>query len=95
MKSLSFALPLFLLLASCTTAQPKFRDMSATELMEHNSTVSYSDQVYCTEEVGLGSHIRRRSCTTLLDQIQGRIGTLNTPSSSQSLTGVYLADRVR
>lgn len=95
MKSLIIALPLSLMLASCAAPKPKFHDMSAAELMAYNRTVSYGEQVHCYNEVRLGSHIRRRSCSSLIDQIQGRIGTLNTPSSSQSLTGSYLADRVR
>lgn len=95
MKSLTIALPLVLLLASCAAPKPKFQHMSTAELMRYNSTAAYGDQVQCRDEVRIGSHIRRRSCSTLIDQIQGRIGTLDTPSSSQSLTGSYLADAIR
>jgi len=95
MKKLTITLPLVLLLASCASPKPQFRDMSTAELMSYNSTAAYGDQVQCREEVRIGSHIRRRNCATLRDQIQGRIGTLDTPSSSQSLTGSYLREQLR
>lgn len=80
------SLLLLLALASCATPGPKFHDMSPAELMAYNRTVEYLDQVYCEEEVGTGSHIRRNECMTYRDMYEGRVGSLNTPSSSRSIT---------
>lgn len=75
-----------LALTSCTAPGPKFSDMTPAEIMVHNRTVEYLDQVYCSERVGTASHIRRRECITYRDMAEGKVGALDTPSSSRSVT---------
>ena len=84
MRSLKLAPTLLLLLASCAAPQLEFKDMSGLEILAYNRTVDYLDQVYCTERVDTGSHIRRRSCQTLRDIVEGVPSPLNTPSSNRS-----------
>ncbi len=59
--------------------------MTPAEVIAYNRTVEYLDRVYCTEEVSVGSHIRRRECMTYQDLFEGRTRSLNTPSSSSSV----------
>jgi hypothetical protein len=59
--------------------------MSEMELIRYNRTVPYLDEVYCSEEMSIGSHIRERSCGTKRDIIEGRTGSLGNPSSSISV----------
>lgn len=55
-------------LTACNSNAPiDFERMSAGELMAHNRTVEFWDQVYCADEVRAGSHIRRRHCETLIE----------------------------
>lgn len=60
--------------------------MTPAEIMAYNRTVEYLNQVYCSERVGTASHIPRRECITYRDLAEGRIGPLDTPSSSYSVT---------
>lgn len=86
MKNRLIPLLLLPILAACTAPQPKFKDMTEFELISYNRTVDRLDQVFCTEEVGIGSHIRRMTCMTLRDILEGHIGTLDTPGSSYSVS---------
>ena len=86
MKRLNITFILLLALASCTAPGVKFTDMTAAEIMAYNRTVEHLDKVYCSERVGTASHIRRQECLTFRDLAEGRIGTLDTPSSSYSAT---------
>ncbi len=86
MTRLQLAFPLFLALASCSAPGVRLTDMTPAEILAYNRTVEYLNQVYCSERVGTASHIRRRECTTYRDLVEGRIGTLDTPSSSYSAT---------
>ncbi len=85
MRILKLAILPLLTLAACTTEQPRFANMSEMELIRYNRTVPYLDEIYCSEEVSIGSHIRERSCSTKRDMIEGRTGSLGTPSSSISV----------
>jgi len=85
MKNINITILLLLALASCTAASKKVNDMTPAEIMAYNRTVGYSDRVHCTEEVRVGSHIRRQECISYRDLAEGRIGSLNTPSSSTSI----------
>jgi len=84
MKTFINALLILLALASCTTATTKFTNMTPAELMAYNRTVEYPDRVHCSESVSLGSHIRRQECATYRELAEGRVSSLNTPSSSLS-----------
>ena len=84
MVRLKFAYPLLLVLASCAAPEQKFTDMTPAEIMVYNRTVEYKDQMYCSEQVSVGSHIRRQECLTYQDLVEGRSRSLNTPSSSYS-----------
>ncbi|PCI76917.1 MAG: hypothetical protein COB20_09545 [SAR86 cluster bacterium] len=41
--------------------------MSASELIAYNRTVEFWDQVYCADEIRVGSHITRRHCEKLIE----------------------------
>ena len=84
MRGFTFATPLLLLLASCAAPQVQFKNMTGLELAAYNRTVGRLDQVYCTERVDTGSHIRRRSCQTVQDILEGVPSPLNTPSLNRS-----------
>ena len=62
----------FLLTACSSSAPLNFERMSLSELVTYNRTVEPMDQIYCTEEFRVGSHIRRRRCETLIE-IQERV----------------------
>jgi|TARA_B110000879_G_C11058248_1_gene465646 hypothetical protein len=85
MKSLFFA-HLLLLVSACSTTEVAFEKMSEDELLSYNGSVDYLDFVRCSEDVRLGSFIRKRSCLTMRDILEGGVGRLNTPSSSLSIT---------
>lgn len=76
---------LLLPLASCHLQPRNFAAMSEAELYDYNASVEYQEQVFCSEEVRAGSHLRRRSCVTLGETLGGHVGRLNTASSSVSL----------
>ncbi len=81
-----FALSTLILSVACTSAiQPRFERMSEQELIAYNSSVSVQDQVYCREEIQVGSHIRQRVCTKVRDMINGTPTTLNIAGSSSSV----------
>jgi len=71
-----------LLLASCAVANKRIHDMTPADILSYNRTVNYLDRVHCIEEVRVGSHIRRRECISYRDLAEGRVRSLNTPSSS-------------
>jgi hypothetical protein len=85
MKILSTALLLLFALTSCVAPRKSFSQMSAAEIMAYNRTVEYRDQIYCERKTYAGSHIPRNECRTLLQIAEGSPGSLNTPSSSQSI----------
>lgn len=85
MKKLNITFLLLLAFASCAAPSERFNQMTPAELMVYNRTVEYKDQVYCSEQVSVGSHIRQRECLTYQDLADGRIRPLNTPSSSYSV----------
>lgn len=60
-----------LIFTACAGAPIDFERMSAADLMAYNRGVEFWDQIYCSEEVRSGSHIRRRRCETLLDIKEG------------------------
>ena len=74
-----------LALVSCANTPPNFRQMSDEELPAYNSSVPIVEQVYCREEIQIGSHIRQRVCVKIQDLLDGTITTLNTASSSTSV----------
>ncbi|MFT7470636.1 MAG: hypothetical protein ACI8XU_000528 [Kiritimatiellia bacterium] len=84
MKNVKFAIPLLLALASCTGSSTQFKHMSKAELIVYNRSVEYLDQVYCSREAVTFSNIPRRSCLTFREMEEGRVGSLDTPSSSTS-----------
>ncbi len=84
MKTLLLGIASLLLLSSCATQELHFKDMSVEQLANYNSTASLPNKVYCSNEVRVGSHIRKRSCRKYLENIPGYIGTLDTASSSSS-----------
>lgn len=85
MRTLIITIPPLLTLVAYTTGQPRFPNMSEMELIRYNRTVPYLDEVYCSEEMSIGSHIRERSCGNKRDIIEGRTGSLGNPSSSISV----------
>ncbi len=80
-----FLLSLLLLVACVAQDNRNFERMSEAELFEYNRSVSAMDQIFCTEQVNTGSHIRKRSCRTVYELISGQPTTLDTPSSSSSI----------
>ena len=60
------------ILTACNSTPMDFERMSFPELVAYNRTVEPLDQVYCVEEIRVGSHIRRRYCDTLIE-IQERL----------------------
>ncbi|MEQ8314771.1 MAG: hypothetical protein RL839_04865 [Gammaproteobacteria bacterium] len=72
-------------LVACVTPEPRFHQMSDAELMAYNESRPIRQQVYCRDEVQVGSHIRQRVCSKVQDVIDGKITTLNTASSSTSV----------
>ncbi len=85
MKALALAGMSIILLSACATPQPRFEQMSEDELIAYNESVPFEQQVYCRQEVQVGSHIRKRVCVTVQDMLWGTIRSLNTPSSSSSI----------
>jgi hypothetical protein len=85
MKSL-FLVCLLLLVSACSAAEVAFEKMSEDELLAYNGSVGYLNFVHCSEDVRLGSFIRKRSCLTMRELLEGGISRLNTPSSSLSIT---------
>ena len=81
MKSL-FLVCLLLLVSACSAAEVAFEKMSEDELLAYNGSVGYLNFVHCSEDVRLGSFIRKRSCLTMRELLEGGISRLNTPSSS-------------
>ncbi|MFT6825164.1 MAG: hypothetical protein ACJA1Q_002978 [Pseudohongiellaceae bacterium] len=84
MKNVKSAIPLLLALASCTASPTQFKHMSKAELIVYNRSVEYLDQVYCSRQTVTFSRIPRHSCITFREMEEGRIGSLDTPSSSTS-----------
>ena len=84
MKPRLFLLIPLVLLGACTAPSLNFAKMSDVEIVEYNSSVSFSNRVYCSDEVTIGSHIRKRNCVNFRNLFEGWIGTLDTPSSSRS-----------
>lgn len=81
-----FALSVLVFAVACTsTTQPRFERMSDEELIAYNNSVPAQDQVYCRDEVQVGSHIRRRVCARVQDVVNGTQTTLGIPSSSASV----------
>ena len=75
-----------LLQLACSTPEyRKFERMSEADLYAYNRSVSALEQVFCSEQVGTGSHIRKRSCMKVSDIINGQVTTLDIPSSSSSV----------
>jgi hypothetical protein len=85
MKSM-FLVCLLLVVSACNAAEVAFEKMSENELLAYNGSVGYLDYVYCSEYVRRGSFIRKRSCLTMRELLEGSISRLNTPSSSLSIT---------
>tara|TARA_B100000780_G_C21051899_1_gene422456 strand:+ start:635 stop:901 length:267 start_codon:yes stop_codon:yes gene_type:complete len=85
MKSL-FLVCLLMVVSACNAAEVAFEKMSEDELLAYNGSVGYLDFVHCSDDVRLGSFIRKRSCLTMRDILEGGISRLNTPSSSLSIT---------
>ena len=85
MKSM-FLVCLLLVVSACNAAEVAFEKMSENELLAYNGSVGYLDFVYCSEDVRLGSFIRKRSCLTMRELLEGSISRLNTPSSSLSIS---------
>ena len=61
----------FLLLAglavfvsACNSNRPSYSTMSEVELAAFNRTVPLEEQVYCIEQAGTSTYIRRRICQT-------------------------------
>ena len=82
---LLFLFSLLSLVACVTQDNMNFEHMSEAELYEYNRSVSALEQIFCTEQVGTGSHIRKRSCSTVSELIGGQVTTLDIPSSSSSV----------
>lgn len=77
-----------LMLASCTSTKVSVEKMSNMEIALYNSSVSFMEQVYCIEDIRLGSHIRQRTCATLQemqDYNANQIGIVNTASAGNSI----------
>ena len=85
MKSM-FLVCLLLVVSACNAAEVAFEKMSENELLAYNGSVGYLDFVYCPEDVRFGSFIRKRSCLTMRELLEGSISRLNTPSYSLSIT---------
>lgn len=74
------------LVTACNAAPVDFRRMSDAELIAYNRTVEYWDQVYCSDEIRAGSHIKRRQCETyneLRDRLINSAESLNVLGSSR------------
>lgn len=56
----------FLFVASCGSITGQLpNSMSYEEIIAYNRTVDLWDEIHCTEEVRIGSHIPKRRCETL------------------------------
>ena len=76
----------FLIFTACTASPVDFKHMSAADLMAYNRGVKFWDQIYCVDEIRIGSHIRRRHCETLLEIKEGignSAAAINVIGSSQ------------
>ena len=81
MKKVNLTVLTLLMLASCNTSVVPFEKMSDLELAQYNVSVDFWEQVYCVSDIRLGSHIRKRTCSTLqqlFDYNANQIGVLNT-----------------
>ncbi len=70
-----------LMLAACNTSAIPFERMTDLQLARYNVSVDFWQQVYCTSDIRIGSHIRKRTCATLqqlYDYNANQIGVLNT-----------------
>ncbi|GJM12355.1 MAG: hypothetical protein DHS20C12_07580 [Pseudohongiella sp.] len=65
-----------------------FERMDPLELMAYNQSVDFWDQVYCSDEIRAGSHIRRRYCETLIE-IQERLNKAVSEVNVLSTTRTY------
>ena len=84
MKRKFLAVTTLLALASCSTTVIPIERMSEEELFAYNKSVDFWDQVYCTNDIRTGSHIRKRVCATLRelqDYNSNQAGVLFTASS--------------
>ena len=72
-------------LIACNTGQPRFESMTEAQLIAYNQTVSAQDQVFCSEQLHTGSHIRKRVCMSVKQMTSGLPTTLKIPSSSTSV----------
>lgn len=52
------------LVSACNSNLPSFAAMSEVELAAFNRTVPLAEQVYCVEQAGTSTYIRRRICQT-------------------------------
>ena len=79
-----------ILLASCAnTGKINYNRMTSQEVAEYNQTVALMDQVYCTEDIRAGSHIRRRHCAplnVLVDEYARSMNKINALHMGTSLT---------
>lgn len=79
-----------ILLASCmNTGAVNYNHLTQQEIADYNQSVALMDKVYCTEEIRLGSHIRRRHCAPLnllVDEYQRSISKINALHMGTSLT---------
>lgn len=84
MKKIILTVTTILALASCNSSVIPIERMSEQELFAYNSSVDFWDQVYCTNDIRTGSHIRKRVCATLnelQDYNSNQVGILFAASS--------------
>lgn len=78
----------FLMLASCVSPHVPFERMSDGEIAGYNESVTFWEQVYCTSDIRIGSHIRKRKCLTLSDlrdYNSNQIGLVNTAGTGSGV----------
>lgn len=88
MKKASLAVITLLTLTSCNLSVIPFERMSEEELFAYNDSAEFWDQVYCMEDIRIGSHIRKRTCATLRelqDYNSNQVGYLFTVNSGRAI----------
>lgn len=88
MKKVFLTTIAILTLASCNQTNIPLERMTELELLAYNDSVAFWDQVYCTNDIRTGSHIRKRTCLTLRqlqDYNQTQIGRLYSLSAGSAI----------
>lgn len=77
MQKLILAISVLLVTACASTGRVDYNRMTTQEVAEYNQTAALMDQVYCTEDVRIGSHIRKRYCAPLNELVDEYLRSMN------------------